>query len=245
MKTYFLASLMLAVPFALAAQQGHEHGHGQHDHAQHDHAPPHDSRHGDHDVHQEGMHHSFSDAEEWSKRFDDPVRDAWQKPFEVTRLMEISPGSVVVDIGAGTGYFLGYLSDAVGEGGKVMGLDVEPDMVTFINERAEREGWSNVVARQIPSDDPRLADGSVGRILIVNTWHHIDGRASYSAKLLRALAPDGRIYIVDFTKDSPSGPPPEHRLEPDEVIAELEAGGLKAEQIEETLPRQYIVVARP
>ena len=239
MKTLLLAGLMLASPFLAAAQHDHaEHGQAEHDHAEHGQA-----EHG-HDVHKKGMHHDFSDAEKWSERFDDPARDAWQKPQEVVRLMELGPGMMIADLGAGTGYFLGHLVEATQGAGKILGLDVEAEMVAFMNERAKREGWFDVVARQIPLDDPHLADGSIDRILIVDTWHHIDDRAAYSAKLLQALKPDGRIYIVDFTMDSPEGPPKQHRLKPEEVIAELEAGGLRAQQIEETLPRQFIVVAR-
>jgi SAM-dependent methyltransferase len=111
-----------------------------------------------------------------------------------------------------------------------------------MQERAGQQGWENVEARQIPYDDPEIEDGSVDRVLIVNTWHHIDSRPSYAAKLRRALKPDGRIYVVDFTLDSPSGPPKEHRLPPEQVIQELQSGGLHARQIEEGLPRQFIVV---
>lgn len=220
--------------------------------AQHPHSPPEDdaAAHRGHDHHgadayrHHTMAHDFSGAEEWSARFDSPERDAWQKPEEVVALMEVEPGTTVVDLGAGTGYFLAHLSAAVGEDGRVLALDPEPDMVRFMTERAEREGLSNVEPRRIPYDDPELDDASVSRVLIVNTWHHIEDRAAYAAKLRQALAPGGRVVVVDFTKDSPSGPPVEERLEPAQVVAELEAGGLEAGQVEEPLPRQYVVVGR-
>ena len=169
---------------------------------------------------------------------------AWQKPGEVVDLMEIEPGMTAVDLGAGTGYFLAHLSAAVGEGGQVLALDVEANLIRFMEERAEREGWGNVEPRRIPFDDPELADASVDRVLVVNTWHHIGERSAYSAKLLHALKPGGRVYVVDFTRDSPSGPPPEERLEPQQILDELEDGGLEAELLAETLPRQFIVVGR-
>lgn len=203
--------------------QGHDHGH----------------RHG----HGHGAYqHDFQDAEQWSKRFDEPERRTWQKPGDVVDLMELSAGMTVADVGAGTGYFLSHLSAAVGDEGRVLALDVEPDMIRFMTERTAKEGLTNVEAQQIPYDDPELAPGSVDRVLIVNTWHHIADRPEYAAKLLAALRPGGRVYIVDFTRDSPSGPPVEHRLEPDSVIGELQAGGFEAEVVEETLPRQYVVV---
>jgi ubiquinone/menaquinone biosynthesis C-methylase UbiE len=158
--------------------------------------------------------------------------------------MEIEPGMTAVDLGAGTGYFLGHLSRAVGEAGRVLALDVEENLVEFMKDRAEREGWANVGPRRVPYDDPELADGSVDRVLVVDTWHHVEDRGAYAAKLYRALAPGGRVYVVDITKDSPTGPPVEHRLAPEQVIAELAEGGLEVEVLEEPLPRQFIVVGR-
>ena len=190
-------------------------------------------------------HHSFEDAERWSKKFDAPRRKDWQKPAEVIELMKIEPGMTVADIGAGTGYFLGYLSHAVGVHGTVLGLDVEPTMVDFMTDRATREGWSNVEARTIQREDPGLPGGTVDRILIVNTWHHIyDDRESYSRKLYEALTPGGEILVVDFTHQSSHGPPVSQRIRPEEVMAELQAGGLDVQLLKESLPDQYIVVGR-
>lgn len=189
------------------------------------------------------MPHSFEGAEKWAKHFDDPERDAWQKPVEVVKLMDIAPGTTVADVGAGTGYFLGYLSEAVGPKGKVLGLDLEPDMVEYMTQRAKKEGWKNVEAAEVAADDPGLEPGSTDRVLIVDTWHHIGDRKAYAAKLAAGLSAEGAIYVVDFTKDSPEGPPAAHRLSAEVVIAELESAGLEAEVLEESLPNQYVVRA--
>ncbi len=188
-----------------------------------------------------GMQHDFSDAEKWAKVFDDPARAEWQKPQEVVALMEIEPGMKVADIGAGTGYFLGYLAAAVGEEGRVLGLDPEQNLVDYMNKRAEQAGWKRVRAKVIPYDSPSLPDRSTDRILIVDTWHHIENRAGYSKKLAEALAEGGCVYVVDFTMESPVGPGKDHRLTPEQVMAELQEGGLAPELLEETLPNQYIV----
>ncbi|NJL28840.1 MAG: methyltransferase domain-containing protein [Thermoanaerobaculia bacterium] len=194
------------------------------------------------DPHRQGHHHSFADAERWAGVFDAPERDAWQKPAHVVELMKVAPGMTVVDLGTGTGYFLPYLARAVGEQGKVLGLDVEPAMIEHVKMRAEKAGLANVEARTCAPDDPGLADASVDRVLIVDTWHHIDSRPIYTQKLLRALKPGGEVVVVDFTRDSPQGPPPAMRLSAEEVIREMAAGGLKAKVVEAQLPNQYVVI---
>jgi ubiquinone/menaquinone biosynthesis C-methylase UbiE len=158
--------------------------------------------------------------------------------------MSISPGMTVADIGAGTGYFTEHLSAAVGPEGTVLALDIEPNLVEFIQQRAEQEGWGNVRAQVVAPDDPGLDAASVDRVLIVNTWHHIGERPAYVARLQEALRPGGAVFVVDYTRESEHGPPVQHRLLPEEVAAELEAGGLTPEILDETLPEQYVVAGR-
>lgn len=188
--------------------------------------------------------HRFEHAEQWASVFDDPARDAWQKPQLVVDTMKIAPGATVADLGTGTGYFLPYLSKAVGSSGKVLALDVEPDMIRYVKERTQKSGWTNVEARVVPLDDPGLAEASVDRVLIVDTWHHVPERKTYAAKLARALRPGGAVFIVDFTMEAKEGPPKHHRLLPEAVIDELAAGGLKSERVPADLPEQWIVAGR-
>lgn len=204
--------------------QEHAHGHGEHGHGP--------------------LVHRFEDAAQWAKEFDNPERDAWQKPDEVVALLQLAPGMKVADIGAGTGYFEGRLSRAVGPTGSVLALDVEDGMVKYIEERAKREGLANVTATKVAFDDPKLGAGSVDRILVVDTWHHVDGREAYAAKLRDALVPGGFVAIVDFTLEAQHGPPKQHRLTPDQVKKELESAGLTGEVAAETLPEQYVVLGR-
>jgi predicted methyltransferase len=200
--------------------------------------------HAEHEHAEHGFHKDFSDAEAYSAHFDDPTRDAWQHPEVVLDLMQIPPGSTVVDLGAGTGYFVPALARRVGDQGKVLALDVEPKMIAFLERRVREQKLTNVKPLQVSTDDPALPAASTSRILIVNTWHHIDERPSYAKKLAAALAPGGEIWIVDFTLDADQGPPAKYRLSPEQVTRELEQGGLHAEVVTpEPLPKQYIVRA--
>ncbi len=204
----------------------------------------HHHQHGGHGQASGPLVHRFEDAARWSAVFDGAARDAWQRPDEVVKLLEIAPGMTVVDLGAGTGYFEARLSRAVGPAGKVLALDVEPDMVRWMRERAAREGLANVHAETIAYDDPGLAAGTVDRVLVVDTWHHIPSREAYAAKLRDALAPGGWVAIVDFDLDAAEGPPREHRIAPEQVVRELAAGGLVAAPVTESLAQQYVVVGR-
>ncbi len=191
-----------------------------------------------------GMHTEFKNAEEWAKTFDDPKRDEWQRPDEVVALLEIKPNMTVADVGAGTGYFVGRLSKAVGPAGFVIATDVEEDMIRYLDQRAAKDGWPNVRATQVAFDDPGLPAGSVDRILVVDVWHHLSDRLAYAKKLAAALRPGGLIAIVDFEKAAKQGPPPEHRLEPKTISDELAAAGLTTSLATEQLPDQYVVIAR-
>lgn len=190
------------------------------------------------------MPHSFEDAKMWAKHFEGPERDSWQRPEHVVERMEIQPGMVVADIGAGTGYFLPHLSSAVGPTGKVLALDIEENLVEYMRSRVEKEGYKNAFPKRVAPDDPGLPRQSVDRVLIVNTWHHISERSAYAAKLLEALKPGGAVYVVDFEQNSEKGPPKEFKLQPQQIAEELRKGGMEVDMISEELAEQYIVRGR-
>jgi ubiquinone/menaquinone biosynthesis C-methylase UbiE len=187
--------------------------------------------------------HSFSGAEQWAHVFDDPKRDAWQKPHEVIQALALGPDAVVADIGSGTGYFAVRFANMVPRG-RVYGVDVEPDMVRYLAERAKREHLQNVVAVAGAPDDPRLPERA-DLVLMVDVFHHIENRASYLRKLRASLKPGGRIAIIDFRLDSPEGPPQAARIAPEGVIAELEGAGYALAKEHRFLPNQYFLVFRP
>jgi predicted methyltransferase len=190
------------------------------------------------------MPHDFSDVQHFARDFDEKTRDTWQKPDDVLRLLSVQRGQRVADLGAGTGYFLAPLCDAVGPRGRVLALDAEPNMVKHLVQRIASEQRANAEARQVTEGDPGLSEGSVDRILVVNTWHHLEERLAYAAKLARALAPGGVLGIVDFDVESDIGPPPAMRLSAAQVAAELRAAGLTVDIVTGELPKQYVVLGR-
>ena len=196
-----------------------------------------------HGAHDATARHSFDDVEHWSRVFDDPARDAWQKPAEVVAALALAPGATVADVGAGTGYFSRHLSRAVGATGTVLAADTEPALVEHLRRRAEKEGLANLVPILASPDNPRLPAGTVDVVLIVDTWHHIDDRVSYARRLATALRSGGRVAIVDWHKrELPVGPPLDHKLAREQVIAEMTQAGYRLASEPDLLPWQYVLV---
>jgi len=187
--------------------------------------------------------HGFGGAEHWAKVFDDPARDAWQKPHEVIQALKLAPDAVVADIGAGTGYFAVRLAHMTPQG-RVYAVDTEPDMVKYLGERAQKSGLKNLVPVQGAPADPKLPE-KVDLALMVDVYHHIDQRAAYFRKLAGSLKPGGAVAIVDFTKESPVGPPPASRIAASEVKAEMKAAGYALAAEHAFLPHQYFLVFTP
>lgn len=189
-----------------------------------------------------GHHHRFDDAARWSAVFDASDRDAWQHPDEVIAHLALAPDARVADLGAGTGYFSVRLARAVPQG-QVWAIDIEPDMVRFLDERARREGISNLRGVLASPSEARIPE-PVDLVLVVDTHHHIDDRPAYYRALRASLRPNGRVVIVDYTLESPIGPPAEFRLTPAQVDAELTAAGFVREGEAMILPRQYLLTYR-
>jgi len=187
--------------------------------------------------------HSFGDAEKWAKVFDDPERDAWQKPHEVIQALALKPDAIVADIGAGTGYFSVRFAHMLPKG-RVYGVDTEPDMVKYLAERAKREGLKNVTAVAGKPDDPSLPE-KADLIILVDVYHHVEDREHYFRQLQNSLKPGGRIAIIDFRMDSPEGPPRSARIAPERVKDELKRAGYALAQEHAFLPNQYFLVFQP
>jgi len=227
-----ISSLITPAAFFLTACASHEPPMAAPD-AQH-HAMPHHA-----------MPHRFEDAEKWAAVFDAPERDAWQKPELVIRRLVTRPDMTIVDIGAGTGYFSVRFARALPKG-RVVALDIEPTLLAHLEARAVKEGLANLSTWLASPADPDLIDlhGQVDLAFVCDTYHHIADRSAYFAKVAHALAAQGRVAILDFKLDSPRGPPREHKLAPEAVIAELAEAGLVLVDRTDELPDQYLLEFR-
>jgi cyclopropane fatty-acyl-phospholipid synthase-like methyltransferase len=203
--------------------------------AQHDHHA-HDANAGDSAT----IHHRFENAESWANVFEDTARDAWQKPEYVIESLKLPDDAKIADIGSATGYLDVRLARAV-PNGKVYGIDIEPDMVAYLNNRAKAEGLSNLTSILGEPHDPMIPE-PVDLIFLCDTYHHISDRVAYFHNLQKYLKPGGRVVNIDFKPgELPVGPGPAHKLDAEQVIAELFAAGYHLKEIDESLPYQYIL----
>lgn len=191
-----------------------------------------------HHAHHGSHEHRFDDPQRWARMFDDPARDAWQRPDEVVRALKLAPNADVADIGAGTGYFATRIARAIPQG-RVYAVDAEPAMVRHLGERVAREGLRNVAPTQGRAGDSGLLT-PVDVALLVNTYHHIDARIAYFTGLKSALKPGARVAIIDFRPDSPRGP--RHKLAAAVVRDEMTRAGYRLVEEHGFLPDQYFLV---
>jgi ubiquinone/menaquinone biosynthesis C-methylase UbiE len=214
-KPYILALVLLAATVSLGQSEEHKRSHADH------------------------LERHF-DPKESALRFDDPARDLWQLPDRVIAALNLKSGHIVADIGAGTGYFSVRLAKSE-TAPKVYAADIEPAMVSYLRERAAKEGLTNVTAVQAAADQANLPE-PVDLILIVDTYHHIGNREAYFRRLAKSIKLGGRVVIIDFKPDSPEGPPKEFRFPLDQFKSEMGKAGYKLAAQHNFLPRQQFLI---
>ncbi len=149
-------------------------------------------------------------------------RDSWQRPAEVMDALGVRPGSVVADVGAGTGYFTFHLAARVGPLGKVYAEDILDESLAKIRERAEKEGLAQIETVLGTESDPRLPPRSLDTILIANAYHEMRKYDAMLQGMVRALRPGGLLAVID-RETKPAQPRSiyleEHKI-PQELVRE-------------------------
>ena len=179
-----------------------------------------------------------------------PDRDDWQKPDLIMDELQIADGSRVADLGAGGGWFTIRLARRVGPNGLVYAQDIQPLMIEATTRRVAREGLRNVVAVLGTATDPKLPQtGELDAVLIVDAFHEMDDPARPEVILTllnhvaRALKPQGRLGVVDFTPGGGGpGPAPDERISPDAVIKTAAGAGLTLQKREAVPPFIFLLV---
>src|SRR5262249_39210313 len=156
---------------------------------------------------------------------------------------EIPKGATVADIGAGSGYMTIRLAAQVGPAGRVYANDVQPQMLEMLRRRLNDRRITNVTLVQGDIDDPKLPPASIDLWLMVDVYHELSRPQAMLQRLRSALKAGGRLVLLEYRKEDPTIPIRfEHKMSVREAKMELEAEGFVLANVDESLPRQHLLV---
>jgi ubiquinone/menaquinone biosynthesis C-methylase UbiE len=166
-----------------------------------------------------------------------------EEPDVALNVLQIPHGASVADIGAGSGYMTVRLARRVGAGGRVYANDLQPQMLELLQRRMAREKITNVTIVQGAVDDPKLPPASVDLELMVDVYHELSQPQTILRHLREALKPGGRLVLLEYRKEDPTIPIRiEHKMTVAEAKLEVEAEGFTLTRVDESLPRQHILI---
>ncbi len=172
-------------------------------------------------------------------------RESEEHPDAALDALQLKPGMVVADVGAGTGYMTLRMARRVGPNGKVYGEDLQPEMLRRLRQNAAKAGLGNIEEVLGTENDPKLPAGKLDLILLVDVYHEFSQPQVMVRKMREALKDNGRLVLLEYRKEDPAIPiRPEHKMSVEEVRMEIEPEGFHLEPVIETLPRQHILILR-
>lgn len=169
----------------------------------------------------------------------------------IATLLDLGPGKVVADVGAGDGEYAVAMAKRVGPSGRVYATEVSRSQLDGIRKAAERAGLANVVVVEAGDEETGLPPGCCDAIYLRHVYHHLVTPAPILAGLKAALRPGGTLAIIDFEPWRGSSAPDRvarsrdgHGISRDLVAEELRAGGFEVEAPRDWSGRDFVVVAR-
>jgi precorrin-6B methylase 2 len=178
----------------------------------------------------------------WLER---PERVQEERPDLLLAELNLKPGMVVADIGAGTGYHSRRMSSVVGPGGKVYAVDVQPQMVQFLSKLSREKEFANVKPILSTVDDVRLPPASVDLAIMVDVYHELEFPFEVMASILKSLKPGGRVVFVEYRAEDPNVPIKTlHKMSEAQIKREAAVHALEWERTASGLPWQHVVVFR-
>jgi len=180
------------------------------------------------------------EAAGWLER---PEREKEEQPTKLLDALKLHPGDVVADIGAGSGYLTFRLADRVGPRGKVLAVDIQPEMLALIRERMKARMVNNVEPIRGTEKDPKLPANAVDLILMVDVYHEFEYPVEMADAMIRALKPGGRLVFVEYRLEDPKvWIKLVHKMTEKQVRKEMAVQSVKWKQTLDVLPAQHIVV---
>ena len=170
-------------------------------------------------------------------------REEEEAPDVALNVLKIPKGASVADIGAGSGYLTVRLAARVGPTGRVFANDVQPQMLSMLARRLSDRKITNVTLVEGTFDDPKLPPASIDLALMVDVYHEFSQPQAMLRRLRESLKPGGRLVLLEYRKEDPTVPiKPEHKMSVAEAKMEVEAEGFTLSKVDETLPRQHILI---
>jgi ubiquinone/menaquinone biosynthesis C-methylase UbiE len=169
-------------------------------------------------------------------------RDKEERPEVVLEAMELKEGMTVAEIGTGTGYFARRIAKVVGPTGKVLAVDIQPEMLVLLEKYAAEGGIKNIVPILGTETDPKLPKAGVDRILMVDVYHEFQKPEEMLARIRESLAPGGRVILVEYRAEGETASHinKEHRMTTEQVLSEWNQAGFELINQLETLPSQHL-----
>jgi len=166
-----------------------------------------------------------------------------EEPDQALDALKLAVGSTVADVGAGSGYMTVKMARRVGPTGRVYANDIQPQMLSMLRQRLDREKLANVDLVLGTFDDPRLPASTIDLILMVDVYHEFSQPQAMLRRMKESLKPGGRLVLLEYRKEDPSIPiRPDHKMSVAEAKMEVEAEGFTLSNVDERLPRQHILV---
>ena len=160
-------------------------------------------------------------------------------------ILALQPGMVVADVGAGSGYFARRIAAAVGTGGIVYAVDVQPEMVRMLEAQAQRPGLGHLKPVLGSTIDVKLAPASLDLALMVDVYHELEFPYEVLASIVRALKPGGRVAFVEYRAEDPNVPIKAlHKMSEAQVRREAARHALEWERTANGLPWQHVILFR-
>lgn len=179
-------------------------------------------------------------AADWLER---PEREREEQTDQMIELLDLKPGQVVADIGAGTGYISRRMAAKVGPSGKVLGVDIQPEMLELLVETSRKAGFANIEPVLGEIEDPKLPERAVDLIIMVDVYHEFSHPYEMTRGLVRALKPGGRLVFVEYKAEDETVPIKRvHKMSVEQIRKEAEVFPLKLSTAHATLNWQHVVV---
>jgi SAM-dependent methyltransferase len=179
------------------------------------------------------------EAAGWLER---PERDKEEQPNQLLDAFKLKPTYVVADIGAGSGYFTFRIAERVGPKGKVLAVDIQPEMLAIMRQTAKTRNLSNVELILGTETDPKLPANAVDLILMVDVYHEFSYPWEMTQAMIRSLKPDGRLAFVEYRLEDPQVPIKlVHKMSERQVRKEMDPHPVRWIETLDILPRQHVI----